>query len=368
MIAIDRVKKYIMEEKLIVFLFVFLIIISFMYKISPVQYPELINWKTIFFLSGLLLITKSIELSNYFHHIAIFMVKKAHYERNLVYFLIIISTFLAMILTNDITLFIVIPLTIKLKKLVNFDFSRIIILEIIAVNIGSSLTPIGNPQNIFIWHNYGTGVFNFILKMMPFFLLEFFLLIVYATFLVKNKKMEIVISDEKYDNNAFFNSLIILLMYIISSNYEDFFYLFLGVIFVYYLITKKSVISKCDWNIILLFILFFINFNILSMIPEIKYFIEHFGLNNGKNLFLFSTGLSQIISNVPATIFLSNYTDNWYYLSYGVNLAGTGFIIGSLANIIGLRISKIENGMKTYHKYAIPYFLISLLLISLIIK
>ena len=57
------------------------------------------------------------------------------------------------------------------------------------------------------------------------------------------------------------------------------------------------------------------------------------------NLFLTSAALSQIISNVPATILLSPIAaDRWRELLYGVSAGGCGTIIASLANLLGWRI------------------------------
>jgi Na+/H+ antiporter NhaD/arsenite permease-like protein len=76
-------------------------------------------------------------------------------------------------------------------------------------------------------------------------------------------------------------------------------------------------------------------------------------------VFLFSGLISQFISNVPASVFVSKFSDNWFAITYGVNVGGNGLVFGSLANIIAMRLAKNKQIWLSYHKYSIPYFLIT---------
>ncbi|MFP1451784.1 SLC13 family permease [Escherichia coli] len=79
------------------------------------------------------------------------MVRRFATERRLAMFMVLAAALLSTFLTNDVALFIVVPLTITLKRLCEIPVNRLIIFEALAVNAGSLLTPIGNPQNILIW-------------------------------------------------------------------------------------------------------------------------------------------------------------------------------------------------------------------------
>ncbi|KLO25147.1 MULTISPECIES: SLC13 family permease [unclassified Marinitoga] len=358
---------FLKKEKLLfflIFLFMVLIIIT---KPSYEKILNFIDWNTIFFLSGLLIITTSMKNSNYFFYIAEHLSNKIHSKRILSIFLVYMSALLSMILTNDIALFLIIPFTIELKKIVNFDFPRVIILEILSVNIGSSLTPIGNPQNIFLWHYFDISFIEFVVKMMPIVFLQIALITIFSFFMIRDEKLEIHLKEETYNKRKFYFSIFLLITFIIISK-THFLFPFFILIFIYYLIFDKFSIYKTDWNLILVFILFFINFGIISEVEFINFLIEKINLNQNLNLFSFSVLLSQFISNVPATIFISNFSDNWRIISYGVNIGGIGFILGSLANIIGLRLSKIDKGFKEFHKISIPFFLIIFLTIYYILS
>jgi Na+/H+ antiporter NhaD/arsenite permease-like protein len=65
---------------------------------------------------------------------------------------------MATVLTNDIALFIVVPLTLGLHGMAALPTARLVIFEALAVNAGSVLTPMGNPQNLFLWQRSGVSL------------------------------------------------------------------------------------------------------------------------------------------------------------------------------------------------------------------
>lgn len=352
------IKEFILKEKLLFFLL--LLFISLLIVLKPHNILSHIEWNTIIFLSGLIMITKAMEESNYFFVLSEILVNKFHYKRNLTLFMIFISIIFSMFLTNDITLFIVIPFTMKLKKVLKDDYLKTIFLEIIAVNVGSELTPIGNPQNVFIWQKYNVPFTEFSFNLFPLFIFQFILLLLFSFLIIKNEKINIYLEKEEYEHMNFYISIILLILFIISAK-NNFSSIALIIIFSYYLFFDYKVIKKADWNLILTFILFFINFGIISEINIINNIITHINLTNNISLLTTSIVLSQAISNVPATIFISNFTNNWNIISIGVNLGGTGFVLGSLANIIGLRLSGNISKINLFHKYSFLFFGISII-------
>lgn len=120
--------------------------LSFFVPFAPKSWPAAIDWHTIITLSGLMLLTKGVELSGYFDVLGRKMVRRFATERRLAMFMVLAAALLSTFLTNDVALFIVVPLTITLKRLCEIPVNRLIIFEALAVNAGSLLTPIGNPQ------------------------------------------------------------------------------------------------------------------------------------------------------------------------------------------------------------------------------
>ena len=117
---------------------------------------------------------------------------------------------------------------------------------------------------------------------------------------------------------------------------------------------------KTDWLLLLIFIIIFIDFHIIATIPFMVKYVHTLNLHSSKNVFLLSVVTSQLISNVPASVFVSKFSHNWLAISYGVNVGGNGLAIGSLANIIALRMANGKKMWLKFHKYSIVFFLITL--------
>ena len=124
--------------------------LSLFVPFAPQAWPAAIDWRTIITLSGLMMLTKGVELSGYFDVLGRKMVRRFATERRLSLFMVFSAAVLSTFLTNDVALFIIVPLTLTLRKLCEIPVSRLIIFEALAVNAGSLLTPIGNPQNILL--------------------------------------------------------------------------------------------------------------------------------------------------------------------------------------------------------------------------
>jgi len=102
-------------------------------------------------------------------------------------------------------------------------------------------------------------------------------------------------------------------------------------------------------------VLIFIDFGVLSEIPFFRNTMIKINLNRESNLYFLSILTSQIMSNVPSTVFISRFSNNWRIICIGVNIGGNGLVIASLANIIALRISKDKKAWIRFHLFSIPY-------------
>ena len=83
------------------------------------------------------------------------------------------------------------------------------------------------------------------------------------------------------------------------------------------------------------------------------------GLDRPQHLYWAAIGASQIVSNVPAAIALAEYSKDWRLIAYGVNIGGFGFMVGSLANLIALRLSGDRRAWLVFHVYAIPALMLA---------
>ncbi|MHA1721282.1 MAG: SLC13 family permease [Promethearchaeota archaeon] len=325
------------------------------------DYPSFVDWRTIIILTGLLIITSGLKESGYINVLAEETLKKIKNERTLSIFLILLSVLLSTFLTNDVTLFLVIPLTIGLQNKMQKDTSKLIIFEVISVNVGSTLTPIGNPQNLFLWNSWNISFTAFCVGMIPLVSILLVILLIFAFIVFPNKEITIHDGDnseKKPKKNLFIFSIIMLIIYVISIELNQEYFVVI-VIFILYLVFHRTILLKVDWLLLLLFIIIFIDFHVISTLSSISEIINALNLQSSRIIFLISVIASQIISNVPASVLVSKFSNNWLAITYGVNIGGNGLIIGSLANIIALRMISSKKMLLDFHKYSIPYFLIT---------
>jgi len=359
--------KLILKEWLF-FIFLGLFLFLFLYLTPSLkEIYSFIDWGTIRALISLLLITTALKLSNAFDFFAAKTIQKFKNERNLAFVFILFSIFLSMFLTNDITLFIIVPLTLAFSNQIKNNLTKLVIFEAIAVNVGSELTPFGNPQNIFLFRQMDISVLEFIEKMSIIFLPKFLLLMLFIFLFFKKTSLQINIQKpKKIDKFLFISSLILFFIFIFSLEYSLVRYAMLIIISFYLFSNYKDVFLKFDYFLIFTFIIMFIDFGLLSQMQFVRNIMNSIKMDF-LNVLNISLILSQIISNVPASIFMSHFSNNYIAIAYGVDIGGNGLLIGSLANIIALRFLK-KRAYIDFHKYSIPFLLLSYIIIIIILQ
>ncbi|RKY99368.1 MAG: citrate transporter, partial [Candidatus Hydrothermota bacterium] len=225
-----------------------------------------------------------------------------------------------------------------------------------------TLTPIGNPQNLFLWHLWGISFLEFIVRMLPVTVLVFGVLVLFARWAFPEDRVAVKgIEKDVYGNRGIFIlSLVLMLLYVVALElrWTEFALPFL---FIVYFITSRRVLLRADWLLILLFAAVFIDFHLLSGLPPVDRVVSSLSSGHPSRVFLLSAALSQLVSNVPAAVLMSKFTDKWQALAYGVNVGGNGLVIASLANLIALRLGGRRGAFGLFHRYSIPFFLITLL-------
>ncbi len=357
----NSIKSVLSRNVLTVILMAIALGLAYILRQPLKSFPSAVDWDTIFTLSGLLLITTGIKESGLFYVVAYRITLRIDNERLLALFLAFLAAIFSMFLTNDISLFILIPLTLTLQQITERDYSRIIFFEAIAVNVGSSLTPIGNPQNIYLWHQWGISFFVFVKEMIPLVFIMLFWLIGMIVLCFPSRKIQ-VNNNRNYsvDRKLFVICAVLLVGFVLSIElgYELY---FLPVVFLFMLLNRKDIFFKCDWGLIFLFIVIFIDVDLVCRFKFVTHLLNMLYFHNIQTLFLFSALFSQLISNVPSAILLANHTSNYKIIAYGVNIGGNGMLIGSFANLIALRFLKKKENYLYFHLYSLPYFAITLI-------
>ncbi|MCW1874718.1 SLC13 family permease [Erwinia sp. INIA-01] len=325
---------------------------------SLAELPRAVDWPTMITLCGLLMLTKGIEASGYFDALGRRLVQGFHHQRQLALFLVAAAALLSTFLTNDVALFILVPLTLSLRKYSALPIARLIIFEALAVNAGSLLTPIGNPQNILLWRHGDLGFGGFIWQMLPLAALLLLSLLLLTVFCFPARRIE----RHPHEDEARWQRPLLLasaLLYavFIAALELDLAVWGLGLVFAVFLLMARRILLTIDWSLLVVFIAMFIDVFLLTRLPVLHSSLHAVGQLPQLGQFLLAAGLSQVISNVPTTILLLSSLPPSVLLAWAVNIGGFGLLPGSLANLIALRMAKDRRIWWHFHLYSIPMLL-----------
>ena len=359
-----KFKEFIKKEALLILSIILALISCFISK------PKLsyIDFKVLFLLFNLMIVVSAFKELNLLDSIAISLLKQCKSYTSISLVLIFLTFISSMIVTNDVALISFVPLSIIISKKSKFNPLKIIILQTLAANLGSSFTPMGNPQNLFIYSFYNLTISDFFKNMLPLTMISIIILI--SLILIdKNSQLNFELENIKIVNKKLvfiFSALFVIIILSVFNiiGYKVTFLITLITVFLF----KRNLILKIDYSLLLTFVCFFIFIGNISTLGSVKNFMESI-LHNGKSTFFSSILLSQVISNVPATMLLSSFTSYVKELLLGVNIGGLGTLIASLASVISYKIyiNDFAEFSNNYLKKFTLYNLISLITIIPII-
>lgn len=323
-------------------------------------YPALVDWPTLATLAGLLLLTAGIETSGFLHRLAWRITQLIHDERRLALFLVGASALLAAFLTNDIALFIVVPLTLGLGQLAALPLRRLVIFEALAVNTGSMLSPIGNPQNIYLWQSSGVHFHAFVAAMTrPTLVAALCLaLFTFMGFRPRSLQLQPVTGSLTVRWRLFAVSALSFLPFLVLADMHHA-ELALLLTVALFLVTYREVWRGLDWPLLLVFLLMFVDLKLAAALPWVQSLVGQLDLTRPLTLYAAGMLLSQAISNVPATLLLSSYSADWRTLAWAADMGGFGLAIGSLASLIALRLGRQPGGFWAFHAWSLPFLLLA---------
>ena len=337
-----KIKNFVKNEIVLIISFVLAVISAFV--VTPNSgYIDYIDFRTLALLLCLMAVMAGLNSLGIFRLLASKLLGFATTTRSLTLWLCSLCFFSSMIITNDVALITFVPFSIvalklsKCKKLL----IPLITLETVAANLGSMLTPVGNPQNLYLFSAFSMTVADFFLTVLPYAVLSFALIVISALF-IKREKVS-VSSDEQSEkiNGRFCTVYIALFTIAILTVFRVIPYgITLAVSVAAILIMDKKALAKVDYSLLLTFIFLFIFIGNLKNITPVSEFLSKTVSGNEVAV---GIAASQIFSNVPAAILLSGFTDNIKELLIGVNLGGLGTLIASMASLISFKLIAKEN-------------------------
>ena len=283
-------------------------------------------------LFALLITVEVLRASGWLEAIVAAVIRRISHSRAFAAAMIAMSGVLATLLTNDVALFVVIPFTVIASRMSDFDVEDAVILQVIAANLLGCLTPLGNPQNLFVYHQSGWSAAQFVATMAPFVAWSAVGLLIGIFIFARSKTMTIApIALPALRNGIAVAGTLCFGLVILNILHVAPAWIAAAVAAIVGVVTLRRRIAEVDLSIVPLFFFAFIvveglrSFDVMALMQT--------------SVYTMSIALSQVISNVPATILLTPAAHGeWRELLYGVNAGGCGTIIASLANLLGWRI------------------------------
>lgn len=361
-----NIKSFIKTEAVLVISF-FISLITTLFVPPSVEYLSYIDFKVLAILFCLMIIVAGLKEVGLFNVLAEKMTSGSNNTRGLFLGLVLICFFSSMLITNDVALITFVPFSILVLNITGQTNNMIfiIVLQTIAANLGSMLTPVGNPQNLYLYSYYNIGVSEFFKITIPVTLLGFLLI---SLLIIARKHEQVFVrfnSKEVITNHK--KLYIYLLLFILSlttvfriTDYR----LILLIVIISILILDKNLFKKVDYSLLATFVFFFIFTGNIGNIESIKNTLSYL-INN--NELLYSIAISQVVSNVPAAVLLSNFTENYKALLIGTNIGGLGTLVASLASLISYKLYvKTDNSKPGKYIFIFSAYNVILLLILLV--
>ena len=388
-----------------------LAIISCFFVTPGREYLSYINWRTLILLFCLMAVVAGFAKAGVFRYISRKLSQRMKDTRRLSVGFMLLCFLLSMFVTNDVALVTVVPLTL-LTMMGCSEKAKIqtLVQETIAANLGSMLTPFGNPQNLYLTSYYGIGMGEFLRLMLPYTGVALVILLLQTLISPKEglggrareagtpeggaseagiqeerakgaeapegKNREaaslyesgenLTGKDEMYEEalrekllrskGRLVSILLYGILFIVSmfsvARILDYRILF-GIILITILVYDRSVLRNVNYTLLLTFVSFFVLIGNLGAMTQIQAALTQ--MIEGREL-LTAILSSQIISNVPAAVLLSGFTDQGKALIVGTDLGGLGTLIASMASIITFQLYSLESGAKK-GKYLLTFTL-----------
>lgn len=239
--------------------------------------------------------------------------------------------------TNDVALLSLVPVSLVMSRIGSFSAREIVVIQTVAANLGSSLTPMGNPQNLFVFSYFSFSPVGFFSVTAPLFLagLAYVLL---ASLAVPSKRVHLPTEGLRLKASLG----LVLTFLVFSAVVASIFGLIpkplaTALVLLSTWFVRRSALLEVDYNLLLTFVCFFVFVGNVSSLEEVREVLGGL-LSTPSSTLLVSVALSQLISNVPAAVLLSPFAGSPTALLLGVNIGGLGTLVASLANLISFKL------------------------------
>ncbi len=328
------------------------------------KYLSYFDLRTLALLYCLMTVVAGLNRAGLFSRLAGILCARAGNVRSLGLVLVLLSFFSSMLITNDVALITFVPFAAAVLVLANRpgDLSRVVVLQTVAANLGSMLTPVGNPQNLYLYSRYGFSMGQFLGITFPLWAVSL-VLCAAACLLLPGVPLErgsgqaaAAVGKDAWLHAGLFLLCLLTVLRILPWP------VMLGGVILSLLVADRELLGKADFFLLLTFAAFFVFSGNLARIPSVSAALKTLLLGREYLVSLFT---SQVISNVPAALLLSGFTEAGRELVLGVDIGGLGTPIASLASLISLKLYSRTEGAKP-GRFLLEFLVVNLALLGLL--
>ena len=310
-----------------------------MFLVPPdMEYIHYIDFRVLCLLLCLMAVVAGFKSVGAFQWLTYQLLHRIHSGRILSITLVLLPFFCSMLVTNDVALLVFIPFTLALLTDLGCvkNIIPIIVLQTIAANLGSMATPVGNPQNLYLYAAYAMSAGDFFSVTIPLTAISLVALTAASLPALPKALPQQDLEEAKISSLKKLLIFISLFILCLLTVFRMVNYIVTTIIIVAaFLVIDRKQLKEIDFMLLVTFVCFFVVSENLGRVDAIRNFLQ---VLLGKNTLLTAVGSSQIISNVPAAVLLSGFTDQWKQMLAGVNIGGLGTPIASLASLITLKL------------------------------
>ena len=328
----NKLLSFLKTETILVAAFVLAVISCFLVP-PDMGYTQYIDTHTLALLFSLMAVMAGFQKAGIFDKISSIILSHTGSQKGLSFVLVSLCFFGSMLITNDVALITFVPLGILVLKTAKMESSLpVVTLMTIAANLGSMLTPIGNPQNLYLYTLSGLSLWQFLQITAPYTILCAILLVVGVLGLPTQKgslRIQMNQPTISLNHSILYFILFVLALFCVAGLLSV--WILLAVVVVSVALLDRAVLKKVDYSLLATFAAFFVFIGNMGRMSAFHDFVQKIVLGNEQ---ITAVVASQIISNVPAALLLSGFTHEWAQLIIGTNLGGLGTLIASMASLI----------------------------------
>ena len=330
-----------------------LALVSMFFVIPDRQYIDYIDLHTLGLLFALMAVMAGLQRLGLFRTMGEAMLRRTRSTRQLEAVLIFLPFFTSMAVTNDVALITFVPFAILVLEMVGRRdlLIPIISLQTVAANLGSMATPVGNPQNLFLYAHFSLSMGDFLSLLLPLTLISLVGLAAAGLYFGGKGWISVSFPEQvRLTSPKHLALYLVLFGLCLLSVCRILPYGILTVlVIVSLLLARRQLLGQVDYMLLLTFVCFFIFSGNLGQMPTVR---AGLGSLLSRSPLLCSAAASQIISNVPAAVLLSGLTEDWKGLLAGVDVGGLGTPVASLASLISMKFY-----LRSRQAKPLPYFL-----------